>query len=188
MSKRKGISKSLRFEVFKRDSFKCQYCGRTPPEVILEVDHVVPVAEGGDNDPINLITSCKDCNRGKSAKRLDDNSALQRQRNQLEAINSMREQTEMMIEWKKSLMELENSQISVIEDCIHNRFSWFYGFNTYQRNKIKTLIRQFGFSEVYDSTLISISQYHYLSDVLEKIGGICYNRKKKRSESKKDFR
>ena len=182
--KRKQISKSLRFEIFKRDSFKCQYCGRMPPEVILEVDHIIPVSDGGDNDPINLVTSCQDCNRGKSAKRLDDNSALQRQRNQLEAINSMREQTEMMIEWKKSLMELENSQIQAIESCIRDDFPRFSEFTSYQRNRIKTLIRQFGFSEVYDSTRISASQYYSLSEVINKIGGICYNRKKKRETSK----
>ena len=46
-NKRKSITKSVRFEVFKRDGFKCQYCGASAPDVILEVDHIVPVAEGG---------------------------------------------------------------------------------------------------------------------------------------------
>lgn len=31
--KRKAISKRVRFEVFKRDSFKCQYCGKCAPDV-----------------------------------------------------------------------------------------------------------------------------------------------------------
>ncbi len=187
MGERKEISKTLRFEVFKRDSFKCQYCGRTPPEVILEVDHIVPVADGGDNDPLNLITSCRDCNRGKRDKRLDDNTAIERQRNQLETVNSMREQTEMMIEWKQNLMELEEKQTGAIESCIKNGFYWFNGFNQRQRNKIKTLIRQFGFSEVYDATIISVDRYSSLSDAIEKIGGICYNRKKQRLEAERDF-
>lgn len=38
MAKRKGIPRSIRFEVFKRDMFTCQYCGRKAPDVILEVD------------------------------------------------------------------------------------------------------------------------------------------------------
>ncbi|MCK9350869.1 MAG: HNH endonuclease [Clostridiales bacterium] len=67
MSKRKGLSKKVRFEVFKRDSFKCAYCGKSPPAVTLEVDHIVPVADGGENDMSNLITSCHDCNSGKGA-------------------------------------------------------------------------------------------------------------------------
>lgn len=69
--KRKGISKKVRFEVFKRDSFTCQYCGSTPPKVVLQVDHIVAVANGGDNDPDNLITACQPCNLGKSATPLE---------------------------------------------------------------------------------------------------------------------
>ena len=65
--RRVAISKRTRFEVFKRDKFTCQYCGKHPPEVILEVDHITPVAEGGTNEEANLITSCRDCNRGKAA-------------------------------------------------------------------------------------------------------------------------
>ena len=67
MTKRKALSKKVRFEVFKRDSFTCQYCGNTPPLVILEIDHVDPVSKGGDNDIDNLVASCFDCNRGKGA-------------------------------------------------------------------------------------------------------------------------
>lgn len=62
------VSKSLRFEVFARDGFACQYCGQRPPDVVLEVDHIHPVSKGGQDDSMNLITSCFDCNRGKRAK------------------------------------------------------------------------------------------------------------------------
>lgn len=63
-----ALSKSLRFEVFARDAFTCQYCGRRPPEIVLEVDHIHPQSKGGLDELLNLITSCYDCNRGKSAK------------------------------------------------------------------------------------------------------------------------
>lgn len=69
--RRKPLSRTTRFEVFKRDEFRCQYCGRHPPEVLLEVDHVVAVVEGGDDSEANLITACFDCNRGKGARSLD---------------------------------------------------------------------------------------------------------------------
>ncbi|SEJ55274.1 HNH endonuclease [Frateuria terrea] len=65
--KRKPLSKRTRFEVFKRDSFTCQYCGSHPPEAVLHVDHIVPVAEGGQNDMDNLVTACDHCNLGKGA-------------------------------------------------------------------------------------------------------------------------
>lgn len=67
---RKTIPKRTRFEVFKRDEFACVYCGAHPPNVILHVDHIHPVAEGGTDDIDNLITACAPCNLGKGAELL----------------------------------------------------------------------------------------------------------------------
>lgn len=64
------ISPSLRFEVFRRDAFTCQYCGRRAPEVVLHVDHVTPWARNGPTTLENLRTACSDCNLGKGARRL----------------------------------------------------------------------------------------------------------------------
>lgn len=69
-NERKPISKRVRFEVFKRDLFACQYCGAHPPGVLLHVDHIDPVANGGENDFDNLITACEPCNLGKGARLL----------------------------------------------------------------------------------------------------------------------
>ena len=63
---------ALRWEVLKRDAFTCQYCGRSAPDVKLEVDHIIPVSEGGTDTKDNLITACYSCNRGKSALSLRD--------------------------------------------------------------------------------------------------------------------
>jgi len=52
-----AISKKDRFEIFKRDGFKCGYCGQTPPDVVLEIDHIEPVSKGGSDDIWNLITA-----------------------------------------------------------------------------------------------------------------------------------
>lgn len=86
MAERKTISKKLRFEVFKRDNFTCQYCGRMAPDVILEIDHINPVKNKGTNDILNLVTSCRDCNRGKGAKKLSENDILKKQQEQLKEI------------------------------------------------------------------------------------------------------
>jgi len=67
---RRAIAPGLRFEVFRRDSFTCQYCGRRAPYVVLHVDHISPVAAGGTNDPANLRTACSTCNLGKGSRSL----------------------------------------------------------------------------------------------------------------------
>ena len=70
--KRKALSKRVRFEIFKRDKFTCRYCGSIPPQVVLEIDHVVAVVDGGTNDPANLVTACFNCNRGKGCAPLSE--------------------------------------------------------------------------------------------------------------------
>lgn len=61
------VSRRLRFEVLQRDGHTCRYCGATAPDVRLTVDHVVPVALGGSDEPSNLAAACADCNAGKSS-------------------------------------------------------------------------------------------------------------------------
>lgn len=65
---RAEIPQGLRFNVFRRDNFTCRYCGKQSPEIVLHLDHVKPVAEGGVDTEENFVTSCVDCNQGKSAK------------------------------------------------------------------------------------------------------------------------
>jgi 5-methylcytosine-specific restriction endonuclease McrA len=94
---KRDLSAKKRFDVLKRDNFTCRYCGRSVSsedlpvsrksddpaldelmvqlklakyEVILEVDHVIPRSRGGGDDMDNLVTACKDCNRGKGARLL----------------------------------------------------------------------------------------------------------------------
>jgi 5-methylcytosine-specific restriction endonuclease McrA len=55
----------LRFQILERDGFTCRYCGRKPPEVVLQIDHVVPVSKGGFATTDNLVTACRECNNGK---------------------------------------------------------------------------------------------------------------------------
>ncbi|MEK6936278.1 MAG: HNH endonuclease [Nanoarchaeota archaeon] len=62
------VPQKIRFEILKRDNFTCQYCGKKSPEVELEVDHIEPYSKTKNNNPENLISSCKDCNRGKRTK------------------------------------------------------------------------------------------------------------------------
>lgn len=66
---RRLLSSSLRYDILKRDDFKCTICGRSAKDGIqLHVDHILPVAKGGKTVPENLRTLCNDCNLGKSDK------------------------------------------------------------------------------------------------------------------------
>lgn len=155
--KRTGISKSVRFEVFKRDSFACQYCGKAAPEVILHIDHINPVAGGGDNDIMNLITSCEDCNLGKGAKPLDDNSTIKKQKAQLDELNRRREQLEMMLQWREALANLDDEYVGAFEQ----RFKDVTGSTLTEvgRDKVKRWLKRWSLANVLDALDAGLETY-----------------------------
>ena len=62
---RAALPLNLRWDVLKRDHYQCVKCRARPPDVELEVDHIIAVARGGANDLSNLQTLCRPCNQGK---------------------------------------------------------------------------------------------------------------------------
>ena len=177
MAKRKNLSKSVRFEVFKRDSFKCQYCGKSAPDVVLEVDHIIPVSKGGDNDISNLITACFDCNRGKRDKKLTDKQSVKLQKEELDKLNARREQIEMIAEWRKELSNLMNESIDKIVEIINQEFYLELNLTDYERRNFSKRIKKYGVKETLNSSLIAFERYDDIETALSKIDGILYMRK-----------
>ncbi|RQW02829.1 HNH endonuclease [candidate division KSB1 bacterium] len=186
-SKRKSFSKRQRFEVFKRDSFKCQYCGAAAPEALLHVDHIKPLSKGGTNDIVNLITSCSKCNLGKSNIPLDDNAIITKSRNQLEELQERREQLEMMMEWHQSLQDLNSQIIQKIKEYWEN-LAPGWEINDNGLKSLRKLSREYALDEITKAMDIAADQYlkfdhagKCTSDSWEnsfkKISGICRTRK-----------
>lgn len=155
---RKGIGKKARFEVFKRDNFTCQYCGGQAPDVVLHVDHINPVAGGGSNDIMNLITSCEPCNLGKGARPLDDKTAIAKQRVQLEELNQRREQLEMMLEWRQGLSDLDEQQV----DAFDAEFEAATGchLNATGRGKVKSWLKRHSLKDLLDGLDAALGTYY----------------------------
>lgn len=62
-----GITREEALKIFRRDRFRCQYCGldglhRFENWLILTVDHVHPHSRGGSRVMDNLVTACQPCN------------------------------------------------------------------------------------------------------------------------------
>lgn len=149
MNERKPIGKRIRFEVFKRDSFKCQYCGACAPDVLLEIDHIVPLAEGGDSEITNLLTACKTCNLGKGARPLSENAAVSKSRSQLEDLQERREQLEMMLAWRDSLREIQADEVTEAAERWRDHCIGFH-LNEQGLAELKKLIRGSGLSVVLE--------------------------------------
>lgn len=64
-----------RRNIFKRDRYNCQYCGRQPGSEELTIDHVVPRAQGGTSTWENCVLACIECN-AKKADRTPDQARM----------------------------------------------------------------------------------------------------------------
>ena len=187
-TKRKSFSKKERFEIFKRDNFTCQYCGQEAPDVILEVDHIKPLAENGSNDLTNLITSCRDCNRGKGPKKLDDDSEVKKQKKQLEELNERKKQLEMMAEWREELLDLKEKKIELLTDY-WKKMTGKFNLNGKARHELGKLLDSHPIERIMDAIEININKYLEYSPenimptresadrAFSKLSGTCYLKK-----------
>lgn len=162
-SKRKAVPRAIRFEVLKRDKFTCQYCGGKAPDILLHVDHIYPHSKGGGDDILNLITSCEDCNLGKSDHPLDDSSALVKQRTQLEELEKRREQLEMMSEWKIGLLDLNDHAVTTVAE-FWSKLGTGWSLTAPGLDVLRKLLAKFSAASVMDAMSISVSNYVEMRD------------------------
>jgi HNH endonuclease len=163
MVTRKAIPKSTRFEIFKRDAFTCQYCGGKAPAVLLHLDHIEPVAKGGTNDLLNLITSCEPCNAGKSDRRLGEHIAIEKKRSQLEELQERQEQLELMMQWQKGLLAIDRSSEQEAAKFWSELVPPFR-LNESGIQSISKLLLKHPLSEVLEAMRTSVRQYIEISE------------------------
>lgn len=172
MTERKAIRKKDRFEIFKRDSFTCQYCGKSAPDVILEIDHIKPVSKGGDNELENLITSCQDCNAGKRDRELSDSAVLIKRKSQLNELQKRREQLKMMLDWQNGLKQIEEESIQALIN-FWNESVIPFSLNEYGISKIRDYSKKFSTQEILDGMRVSIAQYVKYENGIPTIESVC---------------
>ncbi len=63
----RGVTCS-RINIWKRDRYQCQYCGKRPPSKDLTLDHVMPRAQGGIFSWENIVLACFTCNQKKAGR------------------------------------------------------------------------------------------------------------------------
>ena len=159
-SARKPISKKLRFEIFKRDKFCCSFCGQSAPDVILEIDHIKPVVEGGKNDILNLTTACFDCNRGKGKRKLSDDSSIKKQLTQLEILQEKRDQLKLLTQWRDRLDNLDDDFIKYCEKIFKKKSKTNFVLNDNGRNGLLKLKKKYSDNEIFEVCKISFEQYY----------------------------
>lgn len=173
-SERKPISKKIRFEVFKRDNFTCQYCGKTPPQTTLEVDHIQPVSKGGTDDINNLTTSCFDCNRGKS------NIELKTIQNTLiENYEIIKEREEQLKEYHKLIRKIEkrkDTEVGMVENKFIEYFEDYTLKQEFKNGTIKLFLNHLDVYVVVEAMEIACSRKKDPTFAIKYFCGICWNK------------
>jgi len=155
MAARKAIPKGLRFEVFKRDQFTCQYCGAHPPAVILHVDHINPVALGGENEIDNLVAACDACNLGKGAVPLTNvPQSLASKASEIAEREEQLRGYQEILEAKRNRLEDETWRVAeeMKPGCSDA------GYPTDQLRSIRMFIEKIGVHEVLDTAELARSK------------------------------
>ena len=169
---RKALGKKLRFEVFKRDAFTCQYCGSKPPSIVLEVDHIHPVAAGGKDTVDNLITACFDCNRGKSDVLLSAIPASLEERAAI--LEEKQEQVKAYGRLIKSIKRKEEKAIDGVEEVFRIYFDG-YSFSQKFRESVRVFIQKLPIDDVEQAMHTACSRIRRMDDSTKYFCGICWN-------------
>lgn len=184
MSSRQPISKKLRFEIFKRDEFRCQYCGRQTPGVVLELDHIIPVAEGGTDKPSNLITSCFDCNRGKGKTKL--NKSALNGNTRAEDIQELAELQEQIKEYERLVrakQRAEKKALTQINEYWSEKADDKYSLNASGLSSLSIFLKSLTASEIMEAIDIAAARVpvNRIEDRFKYLCGICNNKIKQKS-------
>jgi hypothetical protein len=173
ISKRLTISKKIRFDVFKRDFFQCQYCGQFPPKVILEIDHIHPVSKGGTNDADNLITACFDCNRGKANGLITSIplSVLEK----TEVLLEKQEQVKAYEKLIKSIKRKAQKNVDLVEYAFKNVYE-DYTFTSTFRTSVEQFLKKLTCFEVVESMEIAVSRGDDADHAIKYFCKICWNK------------
>lgn len=177
MAKRRGLSKRTRFEVFKRDCFTCQYCGRRPPQVLLEVDHVIPVSKGGGNGEENLVTACADCNSGKS------DVDLQGVPESIKAkLGTKQELAAQLREYTKYVEEIRSQEADIVERLGVHWCNQIYPekdkrtLGPARQRSLRIFLERLPLDEIYKAIDIAFSRKHDCpeEDTWKYFCGVCW--------------
>lgn len=169
-----AITKKLRFEVFKRDGFRCAYCGKCPPEIILEIDHIEPLSQGGTDDISNLLAACFDCNRGKRNIVLD--KAPQSLVDNLEVLKEKEEQLRQYRKFVKRIEQRVIKDLDSLDVILGNYFKNHWFADHFREATLKRFLNLLPKHKIEEALhLACVKKQNDVNAAIKYFCGICWN-------------
>jgi hypothetical protein len=157
--------------------------------VLLEADHIVPQAAGGSDDMANLITSCQTCNRGKSARLLEEGSAPVVGRATVEELQQRIEQAKAYVEALAGFQAIVSDQVQMVIDAWAKGYGasveeredgtyWtFHGYGRWpEERSIRRILRSLPLETVLDAVDITVGRMPRPNDGARRyFYGVCHS-------------
>ncbi len=169
----------IRFEVFKKDQFTCRYCGKRPGETVLEVDHIIPRSKGGTDAIENLVTSCFECNRGKSNRMLHELSPEMQHDAQL--LKEKKEQLKEFYKYQKDIETITNRAVTTISNYWFKLTAKQNALSAMQKVSIKNFLKTFTVPEIKEAMEISTKIFDF-NQRFKYLCGIIVNKRMKKDD------
>jgi len=164
----------VRFDVFKRDKFQCQYCGSTPPQVVLELDHIMPKAKNGRETVDNYITACFDCNRGKRDGLLTD--VPRPIENKLAELKEKRLQLKLYNEFLEEQDAELTKELDKLDSHFSNRYKGYIFSDSFRNTTLKRFLAQLPSCKLHQALDIGFSRFpDDRRNALKYFCGVCWN-------------
>jgi len=169
-----SISKKIRFEVFKRDGFRCAYCGKSPPDVLLEIDHIQPKSKRGKDDVNNYLTACFDCNRGKRATPLNV-APLQLAEN----LAILKEKELQLREYNRLIAKIERrikKDAEIVNNIYSSTFPDWQLTERFKTQSIALFLKRLPSSEVLEAMKLTCDRVGDKDVAVKYFCGVCWRK------------
>lgn len=181
------VYKRIKFEVFEKDSFRCQYCNAVAPNVTLHL-HRLQEVQKNENwlDPAFLTTSCEDCKdkiNTKDSSKGNSNDYLP-----LNELEERLEQLKMLIHWRKGMLKIKKRQLASLVDFWQELVPGIY-LNDEHKRTLLLCMNKYSRDEIKETMQIAVQEvivFHRdgsidqntLKIAFEKIPEICLRKTK----------
>ena len=156
LAHKEPIPAGLRFSVFDRDGFVCQYCGRRPPDVVLHCDHILPECDEGPTVADNLVTSCAECNRGKGSRPLSTGVGKPWSERRDDLAEQVR-QLEAYGEYLDKILDIRRRELRLVREHFEEVFG---GISDDAASRLRAALQYHPPAEVIEAMEVAAGKFH----------------------------
>jgi hypothetical protein len=153
--------KRIKYEVFEKDSFKCQFCGKGVPLVTLQLIRIQDTQQNDEwLDTAFLSTSCKICEKKKSGV---DEKILNNGYLSIDELEERLQQLKMLINWRRGMLNIRKQQLANLVSYWEKKLPGFSVDND-QKKFMATYISKYSSDEIKSAMDMAVDKFIKYSD------------------------